>query len=104
MSEIKITKQNFDEVVKNSQKPVLVDFWATWCGPCKMIEPIIEKIAEEHADTLTVGKINVDEEAELAIAYDVMSIPTLLYFENGEVTNKAIGYMTEDEILKKFGI
>lgn len=100
MSEIKITKENFDEVVKNCEKPVIVDFWATWCGPCRMIAPILSEIAEEHQDTVVVGKVNVDEEGELAVKFGVVSIPTLLVFKGGEVVNKAVGYMEKDEVLE----
>ena len=100
MSELKITKENFEEVVKKSEKPVLIDFWATWCGPCQMIAPVISKIAEEYEEELVVGKVNVDEEGELAVKFGVMSIPTLLVFKNGEVVNKAVGFMSKSEVLE----
>ena len=100
MSELKITKENFEEVVKKSEKPVLIDFWATWCGPCRMIAPVISQIAEEYKEELVVGKVNVDEEGELAVKFGVMSIPTLLVFKNGEVVNKAIGFMSKEEGLE----
>lgn len=100
MGEIKITKENFEETVKKSEKPVLVDFWATWCGPCQMIAPVISKIAEEYKEEVVVGKVNVDEEGELAVAFGVMSIPTLLVFKGGEVVNKAVGFMSKSEILE----
>lgn len=100
MSELKITKENFEEVVKKSEKPVLIDFWATWCGPCRMIAPVISQIAEEYKEELVVGKVNVDEEGELAVKFGVMSIPTLLVFKNGEVVNKAIGFMSKEEVLE----
>lgn len=100
MSELKITKENFEEVVKKSEKPVLIDFWATWCGPCRMIAPVISQIAEEYKEELVVGKVNVDEEGELAVNFGVMSIPTLLVFKNGEVVNKAIGFMSKEEVLE----
>lgn len=100
MSELKITKENFEEVLKKSEKPVLIDFWATWCGPCRMIAPVISQIAEEYKEELVVGKVNVDEEGELAVNFGVMSIPTLLVFKNGEVVNKAIGFMSKEEVLE----
>lgn len=99
--EIKLNKENFEAEVLKSEKPVLVDFWATWCGPCRMLAPALESIAEAYADKMVVGKLNVDEEMELAIQYKIVSIPALYLFENGEVKAKTIGYMDENE-LKKF--
>lgn len=92
-----ITKKNFEAEVLKSEKPVLVDFWATWCGPCKMIGPVIEEIANEHPE-IKVCKINVDEEGELSIKHGVMSIPTLMIFKNGEIAQTAIGYRPKEEI------
>ena len=102
MAEIKITKDNFESEVLYSQVPVLVDFFAEWCGPCRMIAPIIEEIAEEYNGELKVGKINVDEEPELAGKYSVMSIPTVMLFKNGEVVSQKIGYAAKDEIIGMF--
>ena len=96
--EIKITNDNFVSEVVESERPVLIDFYATWCGPCKMIAPFVEEIANENPD-VKVGKVNVDEENELAVAFGIQSIPTLVVVKNGEVVNKAIGYRTKDQIL-----
>ena len=100
MAEVKITKANFEEEVLKSDKPVLVDFWATWCGPCRMLAPILEEVAKENADTLKVGKINVDEEPELSIQFGVSSIPMLVLFKDGQVVQKAIGYRPKEEVLE----
>lgn len=93
-----ITKENFESEVLKSDKPVLVDFWAAWCGPCKMLSPVIDEIADERSD-IKVGKINVDEQPELASQFAVMSIPTLIVFKNGEIANKSIGVQPKDAIL-----
>ncbi len=98
MAEITITGKNFEEEVLKSDKPVLLDFWATWCGPCRMVAPIVAEIAEENT-SIKVGKINVDEEEELAAAFRVSSIPTLVVMKNGKVTNAAVGYMPKNQIL-----
>lgn len=95
---INITKDNFELEVLKSDKLVLVDFWAAWCGPCKMLSPVIDEISSERED-LKVCKINIDEQPELAQQFAVMSIPTLLVFKNGEVTNKTIGLQSKDAIL-----
>lgn len=99
MAEIKLTQQNFVNEVINSDKPVLVDFWASWCGPCRMIAPIVSEIAEESADRIKVGKVNVDEEQMLAAQFEIISIPTLLVFKNGKIVNKVIGYRSKAELL-----
>jgi len=99
MSYINITKDNFVEEVINSDKPVLLDFWASWCGPCRMIAPIVEEIADERSD-IKVGKINVDEEPSLATQFGIMSIPTLVVMNNGEVVNQVVGVRPKDQILK----
>ena len=99
MSVITITKENFETEVINSEKPVLLDFWADWCGPCRMLAPVIDEIADEVPD-VKVGKINVDEQPELAMAFGVMSIPTLAVIKNGEIVNAAVGVRPKSEILK----
>jgi len=99
MAEIVITTSNFEEVVLKSDVPVLVDFWAAWCGPCKMLSPIVKEIAEE-VEGIKVGKVNVDEEPDLAMKYKIMSIPTIMIFQDGEVVNKAIGMQTKAGLLE----
>ena len=98
MSAINISKNNFQKEVINSDKKVLLDFWAPWCGPCRMVAPIVEEIADERPD-IKVGKINVDEEAELASQFGIMSIPTLVVIENGKIVNQTMGAKPKDEIL-----
>ena len=99
MSILHITKDNFEELVLKSDKKVLLDFWATWCGPCKMIAPIVEEIAEEN-EQIVVGKIDVDEETPLAIQFGVTSIPTLVLMENGQKIGQLIGYRPKADIQK----
>lgn len=98
MSVQTITKENFDQMVLQSAKPVLVDFWAPWCGPCRMVSPIVDEIAGER-DDIAVGKVNVDEQPELSAQFGVMSIPTLLVFKNGRLANQAVGAMPKDALL-----
>lgn len=98
MSMITLTKENFEQEVLRSDKPVLVDFWASWCGPCRMVSPIVDEIAEERSD-IKVGKVNVDEQQMLAAQFSVMSIPTLLVFKNGQVVNQAVGARPKQQIL-----
>ncbi len=102
MSVVTITSANFADEVLNSDKPVLIDFWASWCGPCQMVSPIVDEIAGERSD-IKVGKVNVDEEQELAAEFQVMSIPTLLVFKNGELANQAVGAMPKEQILALLG-
>ncbi len=98
MAEIKITTDNFEEEVLNSDKPVLIDFFATWCGPCTMLAPVVAEIAEERSD-IKVGKVNVDDEPALANKFGVSSIPMLVYFKDGNAVNSVIGYRPKEDIL-----
>ena len=96
--EVTITKNNFDPEVLRSEIPVLVDFWATWCGPCRMLAPVIGEIAEEYAGTVKVGKVNVDEEPELAMQFRVDSIPTVMLFKEGRLVNTTVGFRPKEQI------
>lgn len=98
MAVMQVSRETFDEQVKNAAKPVLLDFWASWCGPCRMVSPLVDEISEERDDIL-VGKVNVDEEPELAQMFNIMSIPTLLVFKNGEISASAVGAMPKEDIL-----
>ena len=98
MAVLTITKDNFQTEVMQSDKPVLLDFWASWCGPCRMVSPIVDEIADERAD-IKVGKINVDEQPQLAQQFGVMSIPTLVVMKNGQIANTAVGAMPKNNIL-----
>ncbi len=98
MAEIKLTDQNFEQEVLHADMPVLVDFWASWCGPCRMLAPVIAEIAEEYAGKVKVGKVNVDEQPNLANRYGIASIPTVMLFKNGEVINTSLGYRPKNEL------
>lgn len=100
MAAIKFTTDNFEAEVLKSEVPVLVDFWATWCGPCQMQGPVVEQAAEEMAGTVKVGKLNVDEEGSIAQQYGVMSIPTLIVFKNGKEVGRAVGFQTMEQLKK----
>jgi len=102
MAVIHITNDNFQSQVLESSKPVLLDFWATWCGPCRMIAPIVEQIAQERSDIL-VGKVDVDQEMELAVRFGITSIPTLIVLKGGEIAATSIGYCSKADIEKLLG-
>lgn len=98
MSAVVITKENFENEVIKSDKPVLIDFWASWCGPCRMVSPIIDEIADERTD-IKVGKVNVDEQQELAAQFNVMSIPTIVVVKDGKAVNQSVGARPKEDIL-----
>jgi len=102
MSVLNITKENFQQEVVRSEKPVLLDFWASWCGPCRMVSPVVDEIADERPD-VKVGKINVDEQQELAAAFQVLSIPTLVVMKDGKVVSQAVGAQPKGQILSMLG-
>lgn len=98
MAELKLTKDNFNSEVLESDIPVLIDFWATWCGPCQMMAPVIEELAKDYDDKVKVGKINVDEEPYLSAQYQITSIPTIMIFVGGQVKKIAIGYRPKEDL------
>ena len=102
MAEITLTQENFEQEVLKSDKPVLVDFWATWCGPCKMLAPIVAEIAEERTD-IKVGKVNIDEQYDLAMKYHIASIPKLMLFDGGEAMGTLVGYRPKESIEEFIG-
>lgn len=99
MSVLSLNEKNFEEVIK-TDRPVLIDFWASWCGPCRMMSPVIDEIAEEMGETVKVCKINIDEEKNLAVKYNVMSIPTFIVLKNGKEVGRSIGVQDKEEIIK----
>lgn len=104
MSEIVLTDKNFETEVINADMPVLVDFWATWCSPCRMLEPIVAEIAEEYSEKIKVGKVNVDEQQKLAAKYNVMSIPMLIYFKNGKIVATSVGFRSKADVIAALGL
>ncbi|MFA6305661.1 MAG: thioredoxin [Candidatus Gracilibacteria bacterium] len=103
MAEIHFTTENFEEEVLKSDKPVLVDFFAQWCGPCKMMGPIIEELAKEYEGSWKIGKCDIDENHELAEQYGVQSIPTILFFKNGQIVDKSVGFQAKDALKARLG-
>lgn len=98
---LEITDSNFNELVINSDKPVVVDFWAEWCGPCKMIGPVIDEISNEYSDKAIVGKVNVDQNSSVSAQFNVRSIPTVLFIKNGEVVDKSVGAVAKNVLTQK---
>lgn len=103
MAVTELTAQNFDEVISSSDKPVLVDFWASWCGPCRMFSPIVDEFAEENEGSVKVGKVNIDEEPDLAARYHVMSIPTAILFRGGEAAATLVGVQPKEKLEELLG-
>lgn len=103
MAEIVLTADNFEQEVLKSELPVLVDFWASWCGPCRMLAPVVAELAEDYSGKIKVGKVNVDEEPALANAYRVSSIPTIIFFKNGQAVRQSVGYCPKEELEAMLG-
>jgi thioredoxin len=104
MAEIKVaTDANFEELVLKSERPVVVDFWAAWCGPCRLVSPVVESIGEKHADKISVAKVNTDENQGLAMRYSIFSIPTLILFQNGREAARLVGYMPQEVMEERLG-
>ena len=98
---IELNDANFDEIVLKSQKPVMVDFWAEWCGPCRMVSPIVSEIAKEYKEKAVIGKLDVDSNPEVSAKYGIWSIPTILFFKDGEIANKQVGAVPKSNLVKK---
>lgn len=104
MAEFKFTDKNFKDEVLNSEIPVIVDFWATWCGPCKMMAPEIESLANDYEGKVKVGKLNVDEESQIATNYNIQAIPTVLLFKNGKVEKTSVGFKPKSQLISEFNL
>ncbi len=102
MAVLHLTQSNFDETIRGADRPVLVDFWAPWCGPCRMLGPILEEVAAEHPDDVVVAKVNIDEEMDLASRFGVASIPTMLVFRNGQMTSRSVGLQPKAKVVELF--
>jgi len=98
---LEFTDDNFEELVLNSNKPALVDFWAEWCGPCRMVGPLVDELSKEYEETAVIGKVNVDENPNIAAKYGIRSIPTILFIKNGEVADKSVGAVAKDQLASK---
>lgn len=103
MAELKITKENFEQEVLNSELPVMLDFWASWCGPCRMLGPVIAELAEDYEGRAKIGQVNVDEEPELAAQFQVASIPTVVVIKNGEITDTSVGFRPKKQLADMLG-
>lgn len=103
MAELKITKENFEQEVLNSELPVMLDFWASWCGPCRMLGPVIAELAEDYEGRAKIGKVNVDEEPELAAQFQVASIPTVVVIKNGKITDTSVGFRPKKQLADMLG-